>query len=450
MRLLWLILALALVSTGVPAAADEPGQPLVLYRGMTLIDVRSGRALAGQAVLTVGDRIRAVGPERAVPHPPGVQVVDVSGLYLTPGLVNSHVHLATPPNRSYALAMLRRDVFGGVTTVRDMADDLREVSVLAEQALAGEIPAPDIYYAALVAGPQFFDDPRTHEASKGVTPGQAPWMQAVGPQTDIVQAIARAATTGATGIKIYADLPAATVARITREAHRQHLLVWAHAAVFPASPAEVIDAGVDSVSHVCMLAYQASKAMPPAYAHRAPVDEDRVAGGDNPAVERLFEIIRERGTILDATLWVYSQMADEHAAHPKGPAPYCTPELAQRLAHQAYRSGDLIATGTDGFPPWSELWPALQGEMILLQDKAGMKPIDVLRAATLTGDKAVGLPFDAGVIAPGMLADMVFVSQDPLSDVRAFRSVVLTVKRGRQYWRKDYPPVTQAEWNGGE
>jgi imidazolonepropionase-like amidohydrolase len=377
-------------------------------------------------------------------------VVDVSGLYAAPGLINSHVHVATPPNRSYALAMLRRAVFGGITTVRDMADDLREVSVLANKAADGEIPSPNIYYAALVAGPEFFDDPRTHEASKGVTAGEAPWMQAVGPAADIRQAVTRAAGVGATAVKIYADLPADRVAAITREAHRQHLLVWAHAAVFPASPAEVIDAGVDSVSHVCMLAYQASKTMPGAYAHRAPVEADRFAAGDNPIVQRLFDRIRQHGTILDATLWVYDEMAADHSAHPETPPPYCAPELAQRLARQAYRSGDLIATGTDGFSPWSDPWPALQDEMILLQDKAGMKPIDVLRSATLTGAKAVGLPYDTGVIAPGMLADMVFVSQNPLVDVRAFKQVVLTVKRGRQYWRKDYPPVTEAEWNGGE
>lgn len=447
MRLLLIWLAMTLMPGAVWAASAPP---LVLYRGMTLIDVRSGEARTGQAVLTAGERIRAVGPERAVPHPPGVEVVDVSGLYATPGLINSHVHLATPPNRSYALAMLRRAVFGGVTTVRDMADDLREVSVLARQAADGEIPSPNIYYAALVAGPEFFDDPRTREASKGVTAGEAPWMQAVGPGADIPGAIARAAGTGATAVKIYADLPADRVAAITREAHRQHLLVWAHAAVFPASPSEVLDAGVDSVSHVCMLAYQASPTMPRAYAHRAPVEADRFAGGDNPIVQRLFDRIRQQGTILDATLWVYGEMANEHAAHPDSPAPYCSADLAQRLAHQAYRSGDLISAGTDGFPPWSDPWPALQDEMILLQDKAGMKPVDVLRSATLTGAKAVGQPYDIGAIAPGMRADMVFVSQNPLVDVRAFKQVVLSVKDGRQYWRKDYPPVTEAEWNGGE
>ena len=91
-------------------------------------------------------------------------------------------------------------------------------------------------------------------------------------------AVAEARGTGATAIKIYADLPGPLVAAITREAHRQGMLVWAHAAVFPASPGEVIDAGADTVSHTCMLAYQASPAMPRAYAHRS-------AGRRSPAGE---------------------------------------------------------------------------------------------------------------------------------------------------------------------
>ena len=48
----------------------------------------------------------------------------------------------------------------------------------------------------------------------------------------------------------YADLPAALVRSITEEAHRQQLRVWAHAAVFPALPSDVVNAGVDALAHL--------------------------------------------------------------------------------------------------------------------------------------------------------------------------------------------------------
>ncbi len=444
------ILAL-LISGGAGAVgAAEPGPGQVLYRGATLIDGTGAPARAGMAILTDGERIVRVAPAAELAAPPGARIVDAAGLYVTPGLINSHEHLATPPNRRFAEAMMRRDLYGGVTAVRDMADDLRAVADLARASRVGEIPGPDLYYAALMAGPEFFDDPRTHATTAGETAGAVPWMQAISPNTDLVLAVALARGTGASAIKIYADLPGDRVAAITREAHRQGTLVWAHAAVFPASPEQVIEAGVDAVSHVCMLAYQASAAMPAAYHHRAGVDEARFNDGDNPVVGRLFDQMRARGTVLDATLLVYREMAQAHAARPSGPAPYCSEGLAERLAGQAYRDGVLISAGTDGFSAQADPWPALQDEMELMQDKAGMKPADVIRSATWAGAVSMRKQDQMGTIAPGKLANLVFMAKDPSADVRAFRSVVLTVKRGAAFWRKDYRPVTPDEMGSDE
>jgi len=431
--------SLALVSGAARAAAEAPA---VLYRGATLIDGTGSPERPGMAILVREGRIERIAPAADFPPGAAAKVVDVSGLYVFPGLINSHEHLATPPDRVWAEAMMKKDLYGGVTAVRDMADDLRQVADLARAALVGEIPGPDIYYAALMAGPEFFDDPRTHQTTRGAVAGQVPWMQAVTPATDLTIAVALARGTGASAIKIYADLPADLVAAITAEAHRQGILVWAHAAVFPASPAQVIGAGVDTVSHTCMLAYQASDAMPRAYHNRAAVDEARFAGGDNPIVERLFEEMRRRGTILDATLYVYGEMATEHAAHPGGPAPYCSPGLAQRLTGEAYRDGVLISAGTDAFSPVADPWPSLLDELELLQDKAGMKSADVIASATVVGARTMRLQAQMGTLEAGKLANMVFTRADPTADVRALRTVVLTVKRGAPYWRRDYAPPT--------
>jgi imidazolonepropionase-like amidohydrolase len=148
--------------------------------------------------------------------------------------------------------------------------------------------------------------------------------------------------------------------------------------------------------------------------------------------------MRRRGTILDATLHVYVEMADDHAAHPKGPAPYCSPGLAERLTNEAYRDGVQISAGTDGFSALADPWPALQDELVLLRDKAGMEPSDVVRAATLVGAMTIGHQGEMGTVEAGKLANLVFTAQNPLMDVRAFKSVVLTVKRGAPYWRRDF------------
>ena len=98
----------------------------------------------------------------------------------------------------------------------------------------------------------------------------------------------------------------------------------------------------------------------------------------------------------------------------------------------------IISAGTDGFSEASDPWPALQDELILLQDKAHMPPMAVIRAATWAGAYAFGHEAEAGTIAEGKLANLAFTTADPSKDVRALKTVTLTVKRGVRYWRKDY------------
>ena len=424
-----------LILAAAPYKPPEAGTRTV-YRHATLIDGRNPSAQTDIAVVTDGEKIVAVLPDRNLTETQlnGAQQVDLSGKYLLPGFIDTHQHLATPPNRPVAELQLERLVYSGVTSIRDMADDLRQVSDLSRAAIVGEIASPDIYYAALMAGPSFFTDPRTHAVAKGAEPGAVPWMQAIDDKTDMPMAVARSKGTYATAIKIYANLPGERVTAITTEAHRQGMKVWAHGMVFPATPAEVVAAGVDTVSHTCYLAYQAMDKRPDSYQNRFPVDAS-LFKGDNLVMSKLFGEIARRGIILDATLNVYPTAED--AAKLKRP-PHCTVELVGKLTNQAWRSGVTITTGTDGETPGEEPWPALFDEFELLHDKAGMPASAVIAAATLNGARAAGQENSMGTVEPGKLANMVVLTKNPLEDVKNLRSVTLTVKRGKQFPRADY------------
>lgn len=445
-----LLIGLLAACATVPAASGPGFAPAdesrrVVYRGATLIDGTEAPARPDMAVVTRGERIEAVLPAAELTSAllDGADLVDLDGRWLLPGLIDSHQHLATPPDDRRAAALMRRYLYSGITGLRIMADDLRSIAELARRARVGEIAGPDLHYAALVAGPSFFDDPRTQAISAGWTPGETPWAQAIDADTDIPLAIARARGTGASALKIYANLPPELVRALAAEARRQGMEVWAHGIVFPTLPADVIAAGPDVISHTCYLAYQLSDPPPQSYQQRFPVNAAALEGGDHPVLAGLFREMRRRGIVLDATLYVYE--AIRRRSEQSGQPPYCTLELAARLTDQARREGVAIAAGTDAETAPSSPLPALFDELELLVGRAGLSPAEAIRSATAIGAVAAGAEAETGTIAAGKLANLLVVAADPLTDIRNLRRILFAVKRGRRFDRSDFPPITRDE-----
>ena len=409
---------------GTPLPYAPPGDDAVtVFHGATVGGQRA------TSIVVRGQRIAAVVPDQDAPA--GAEHIDLAGRFVIPGLIDTHQHLATPPDRADAEAALARQVAGGVTAVRDMADDLRQVGDLARATLVGEIPGPDIRYAALMAGPRFFDDPRTWQVSQGAVPGQVPWMQAITPDTDLPLAVALARGTGAIAIKIYADLPAAAVAAITAEAHRQQLRVWAHATVFPAAPLDAVTAGVDVLSHATLLPFQGEDLSQASYKNKPPIDFARFAGEDDRVMAALFAEMRARGTILDATvsLWTAPETKlDDHNQDMSA--------LSVHLTRQAHRAGVDISTGSDYETAADRTWPALIEEMIFLNRACGISADAVIRAATETAARSAGALGEMGTLTPGKLASFVAVDGDPETDLTRLRSPYCTVKRGHPHFAK--------------
>ena len=442
---------LLLFACGFANAADRTGarEPATLYADATVIDGTGAAPKPHQDILVRGERIVAIGGHGTLAgiDAGDVRTVDLSGRFVIPGLVDTHVHLATPPDLPRARPVLRRNLYGGVTAVRDMADDLRPVGELAREARVAEIASPDIYYAALMAGPSFFADPRVLAVTAGVKPGTAPWMQSIDERTDIAQAVALARGTSATAIKIYADLPPDLVSAITREAHRQGMQVWAHSAVFPTRPKGVIDAGVDVASHACYQAYEVQPTIPQSYEDHTPVDERLLAtDGDDPVLAKLYAGMRERGTLLDATGSLFVRYDALRKSNPKMRPLRCTGAATTRIVRQAWKAGVGISTGTDDDGERDDPWPPVHAEIEFLVHDVGMSPLQALHAATLVGAQAAAQEFDMGTVETGKLADFVVLAKDPSADIGNLRSIVTTVKRGKAYPRADYRPITQQEW----
>ena len=441
-----------------------------VFEGATVIDGTGSGARAGMAIVVEGEAIAAVVPVGGVTEEvrEGAEVIDASGWFAIPGLVESHTHVATMASRGRAEFILNRQLYAGITTARDMAGDVRSLMDLQRASLVKEIDAPDLYFSALMAGPEFFTDPRTVSSAAGETPGEVSWMQAVTEETDLAQAVALARGTWATGIKTYAAIDGDLLAAIAAEAGRQGIPVWSHTHVGPARALEVAGTGVRSMSHVCSVG---SAAIPDDVFREG--QEGRRTGFvdvdlNHPAVDSVFALMRRNGTVLDATIRVVvqvglrrmaaidtvnaprpSEAADSAGARPgprrppvdrrrRGVRAGCETADAIALTRRAWEAGVMVATGTDGMTPPASDFPALFDEIRHLHDDVGMPMPAVLRAASHHGAVALGLEDSIGTIEPGKHANIVFLREDPLDGPGSLSSVELTVKRGTRYYRRDF------------
>lgn len=398
---------------------------LVLKDGI-LIDADHRAVGKPQTIIIRDGRIAEVLPSGSQAYPDSAVVINLKGSYLLPGLIDSHVHLSTDPsgidNRAHTMETLERMLYSGVTSVRDMAGDARVLSAIGREANYGEIPAPDVYYSALMAGPKFFSDPRTQASTKGGVSGNMPYMKAVADGTDLRIAIAEAKGSGARGIKLYANLSAGMVVKILAEAKRQHIPVWAHAWLQGARPSDLIGAGAISISHAPLLIYEAMSKVPDSWkkGHYNAASWDEMV----PNLGKLFSLMKAQHTIFDATLLTYKNWA---VADSTMEWDY---EIAKRITVRAYAGGVTICAGTD-----VDQEQFVQAEMRLLVKDGGLSPIDAVVAATMNSAAALDLSTVKGSISPGKDADLLILSRNPLEDIGNIDCVKFVIKKGRIYQR---------------
>lgn len=352
--------------------------------------------------------------------------MDLSDRYVIPGLIDSHVHLATDPsgldNRPAIEHALQKALYRGITSVRDMAGDNRALASMARDAKVADIVAPDIYYAAIMSGPSFFTDPRPQASAQGEVAGEVPWVRAVTKNTNLRQAVAEAKGAGATAIKLYSDLPPDLVREIIKETHRQDMQAWSHATVYPTSSREIIEAGADVVSHLYLLWPSAFEKMPQNFGEGM----RNVFGGlplerfkaNQPPFPALFQEMKKQGTIFDSTIWDFWD-SESHTDEER--------DVACSYVQAAEELGVPHSTGTDelGMP----LHDAIEAKVI----ECGLTPLQAIRSATFYGAMAIGNEEVLGSVETGKKANLVVLNSDPTEEITNLRDVVLVFKSGRLY-----------------
>jgi imidazolonepropionase-like amidohydrolase len=398
-----------------------------------LFDSEQAVTREDQTVVVSGDRFTAVGPSSSVRVPDGAERIDGSGKTLLPGLFDMHVH-------AQALDGIL-NIASGVTSVRDMGNDIDELRHLQDQWDAGTAIGPHIWKSGFI---------------DGHSPFQAPTGLYADNAAEAEAAVNRYADLGYVQIKVYSSLKPELLPGIIKVAHSHGLRVSGH---IPNGmiASQFVEEGADEIQHInfIFLNFLASQVKDT----RTP--ERFTAVGANAAkldlqskpVKDFIQLLLDHHTTVDVTVGTFEGM---FTARPGQVSPDLAPVL-KRLPAQVQRSayaGGLPVTSDndqlykDSYRAMLQMTkrmydagvPILAGtdatagimlhRELELEVQAGIPAAKSLQIATLNAARVLKQDKELGSIAEGKRADFLLVEGNPADHISDIRRCRLVMKNG--------------------
>lgn len=424
---LLVLMTMAFVIGG-EASAQSAQSRTILHCGTLIDPAQANRALTERSLVIDQGRIATVESGFVEPAA-GDRVVNLRNAHCLPGLIDSHTHIGmnyyhpgvhlerVRESRAdfvlRAVPYARTTLLTGITTVRDVGAWEGEDLALKRAIERGDIVGPRLFVAGHpISATGGHADHRAgfrEDVFEPLTP-----LQGVADGVpNVIQATRAAIRSGADLIKIMASGGVLSLAdsssgpqysleelqAIVATAKDHGLKVTAHAHGDEGARRAVL-AGVDAIEHGTYLSAET------------------------------HALMKRRGVYL-----VPTAIAGEYIARKANEPGYYTPAVESKAREvgplmleglrRAYRAGVPIAFGSDaGAMPHGEN----TGELALLV-RAGMSPMEAIKAATLNGAELLGQP-DLGRLTPGAHADVIAVSKDPLQDITVLGEVDFVMKGG--------------------
>jgi imidazolonepropionase-like amidohydrolase len=437
------MLMVAGISVGFVARAQQPSPaPPVLLRDAHLIDGTGAPAREHVSLLLRNGRIEKIGGAEMT-APKNVQVRELTGKTVMPGLISAHSHLgllddgaessATAYTRENVTAQLKQFERYGVTTImslgvnRDLVYELR-----------GEQPSGRLGGATIMT------------AGRGIgVPGGAPGLPAAVDQLYRPASVDEArkdvdelASHRADIVKIWVDNGHGATPEMTpqiykaviEEAHGKNLRVAAHEYALEDARQLVAD-GVDVLAHsvrdqvVDDAFVQAMKKRGVWYVPTFTVDESFFVYAGRPEFMKSAFFQQAAGPKLMAKFDApgYSEKIKENsqtAQHRKDFA------IAQKNLKLLFDAGVKVGFGTDSGALPGRIPGFAEHRELELMVQAGLTPMQAITAATGANAKLLHLT-DRGTIAVGNCADLLVLDADPLVDIRNTRKIATVYHDGR-------------------
>jgi cytosine/adenosine deaminase-related metal-dependent hydrolase len=394
-----------------------------VVRGPCDVVLEKGRIVAIDA---------AGGSQRAGDH-----VIDGTGRVLLPGLFDMHVHVG------FWVGGLH--VAGGVTTVRDMANDNATLQQIIAAEQAGTLLSPQIVPTGFI---------------EGESPSAARHGFVIKDVAEAKQAVDWYHEHRYGQIKIYNSFPKDILPEVTQYAHARGLRVSGHVPVFLRAEQAVL-AGYDEIQHInqVLLNFLVDDKTDTRTLARFYLPAEKVADldFDSQRVQDFIALLSERRIVVDPTLTAmnfirhrdgvlsqaYTAIADHlppdvRRSCLQGQMKIPDDDIAARyeksfgkmieFTGRMYRAGIPMVAGTDDLAGFS-----LHRELEFYVE-AGITPAQVLQIATLNGAKYAGVLDDRGVITQGRRADLILTDGDPTQNISDIRKVALVIKGDVAYY----------------
>jgi imidazolonepropionase-like amidohydrolase len=462
LRLAVLLAAALCACAGARSKSSHSGTaapPVKALVGATLVDGTGAAPVPDAAVIIRGDRIECAGTRAACPVPGGAEVTDLRGKWLTPGLVDAHVHFSQTgwadgrPDaldtrdqhpyddveaglRAHPERFFRAFLCSGVTSVFDVGGYPWTFG-LPERATRDPL-APDVVAAGpllstldhwlnLPAERQFIylrDEKSAREAVHYLAAEHAGAVKVwfivhPGRPFEEMAAAVRAAGDEArkAGLQLIVH---STGLREAKEALRAGARLLVHS---------VEDAPIDD-EFISLARSNKALLCPTLTVRDGYVRMFRGAiDGKPPAIDDPGGCVDAATRALVAETATVGAKADQKRFESRAPRWAAEAQNAKQNLPRVLAAGIPIVMGTDAGNPLTLHGPSVYAEMEAMQ-AAGLTPMQVIVASTHNGADAMGRLKDAGTVERGKVADLLVLGADPSRDVAAFRELRAVMRGG--------------------
>jgi hypothetical protein len=442
---------LSLSSSHTQTAAQASATTAVHAHGVNRLLIRNAMVIPGTGVPAYGPvdlsleggMIARIGNAATEKWAPPDAVIDATGEWVMPGIVNTHMHwheervgpIPIQYERNLYLA-------SGVTTAREVGGDFEKAKQWQQESAAHKIIAPRILLFPMLV--DMLTKGQTYTATL----------------TEIRALVKAAKDRGADGLKLIGPMDRDQAAAAIDMAKSLHLPTTVHIAVGEATARDFVDDGVNCIEHfygIADAAFDGVQDFPPEMNLSNEIHRFGRAGElytqTNLNKEKLSKLLDDmvgKGVAWSPTMSTYEATRDLIKAqnlpwytdylHPSLEEYYkpsmtrhgtfwlgwtATQEAKWRKNYQVWmatllefgRKGGTITVGDDAGYLYGSLYGFGTVRELELHQEAGFAPLEVIRHATVNGAQVLGLADKLGRVRAGFAADLLVVNGNPLANL---------------------------------